>query len=480
MKSELKQIETIERYLLGSLNSEEKALVEAKMLESPTFKESVERQAMVVDRLQSMGLRAAIQEGQDRYEGEGKGSWKKFGKWGLGMILLLAVIGLVWWGMPNPEQVESGQLVETDSHTSEGHSDVRESIPEEWKVPFAEFEVDAAKGGKIQSPQSRSTVQIPANALIDENGQNVKGKVTLRYREFRDAVDIAFSEIPMDYEQDGESYQFNSAGMFEIRAIQDGKPVYLKEGKSLKINFELTERMEGLSFYALADSNRRWAKLRDIPLPGPEKRARNESHSEEFVELSDNSRTDTANIAIVREPIGFGMEELDSVGVPNPPGDGFPGRFEVSDERTNGTLLAASDSDPTHHYTKIVRGLQSSTFGVYNCDQIFRLPAQVQIQAKYLNPAGVEFRSFFHLSMINLQYNSAFSFSPNSFTVSTEGETALLLFLKGGAIYGIHPDDYAEMNITKSGSYTFEPENLFQKVETTKELKQWLGMENPM
>ena len=81
-----------------------------------------------------------------------------------------------------------------------------------------------------------SIITIPASAFVDEDGKDVKGKVEIHYREFHDPIDILLSGIPMNYDSAGITYQLESAGMFEITATQDGKPVNLKPNKSLTVN----------------------------------------------------------------------------------------------------------------------------------------------------------------------------------------------------------------------------------------------------
>lgn len=81
-----------------------------------------------------------------------------------------------------------------------------------------------------------SIISIPSGAFVDEDGKDVKGKVEIHYREFHDPIDIMLSGIPMNYDSAGITYQLESAGMFEITATQDGKPLTLKPNKSLTVN----------------------------------------------------------------------------------------------------------------------------------------------------------------------------------------------------------------------------------------------------
>ena len=82
-------------------------------------------------------------------------------------------------------------------------------------------------------------ITIPSSSFVDADGKDVKGKVEIHYREYHDIIDIMLSGIPMNYDSAGVTYQFESAGMFDITATQDGKPVTLKPNKVLTVNIEI-------------------------------------------------------------------------------------------------------------------------------------------------------------------------------------------------------------------------------------------------
>ena len=124
--------------------------------------------------------------------------------------------------------------------------------------PLSKFTIDAAQGGEI-TYETGSTVSIPANAFIDSLGNPVTGKVDIMYREFHDATDILLSGIPMQYQDTtGKDQIFQTAGMLEIRAEQNGKDVFLQEGKSVALRTASFQEDEGYNFYFLDEQNRQW------------------------------------------------------------------------------------------------------------------------------------------------------------------------------------------------------------------------------
>ncbi|MEL6945419.1 MAG: OmpA family protein, partial [Bacteroidota bacterium] len=63
--------------------------------------------------------------------------------------------------------------------------------------------------------RSKTKIKIPTNAFIDRNGKPYKGDVLISYREFQDYADFMMSDLPMNFNWEGEKAYFNSTGMFE-------------------------------------------------------------------------------------------------------------------------------------------------------------------------------------------------------------------------------------------------------------------------
>ncbi len=127
-------------------------------------------------------------------------------------------------------------------------------------IPYTIYKVNAEKGDNGFF-KTGSKITIPKNAFVDENGKMLKGEVELRYREFHDAVDFFVAGIPMTYDSAGVRYHFESAGMIEILAYQNGKPVNMAEGKSIDI--ELASNYKGTQYnlYQLDTLKNNWSCL---------------------------------------------------------------------------------------------------------------------------------------------------------------------------------------------------------------------------
>lgn len=119
-------------------------------------------------------------------------------------------------------------------------------------VPFQVVEV-LPEDGKLIELASGTTISIPANTLNCENGSAVQIKI----REFQDKESALLAGIPMDY---GKNAAFESAGMIEIRAEKEGRPVELKTNKSMEVQLALTQLPENFQFWKLDESQKEWVE----------------------------------------------------------------------------------------------------------------------------------------------------------------------------------------------------------------------------
>ncbi len=101
--------------------------------------------------------------------------------------------------------------------------------------------------------ESGTQIRIPENTFVDAQGKPVKGEIKLDYRELHSIAEILTSGITMNYDSAGTTFGFESAGMFELRANQNGKEVFIDKGK--KIEIDLASYKEGTyNFYYLEEA----------------------------------------------------------------------------------------------------------------------------------------------------------------------------------------------------------------------------------
>jgi hypothetical protein len=101
------------------------------------------------------------------------------------------------------------------------------------KIPFLRKSFNAEDGITLHVTTGTHIV-IPKNALVNEKGEPVTGKVTARFREFHTPGEILHSGIPMQFGDDRTDY-FSSGGMMELRVSQNGKDVKLAENAKVQV-----------------------------------------------------------------------------------------------------------------------------------------------------------------------------------------------------------------------------------------------------
>lgn len=106
---------------------------------------------------------------------------------------------------------------------------------ENFDVKYNQHQINAEDGQELRF-ENGTVIKIPANAFVDKKGNTVKGKVDIDYREFHTVSEIMTSGIPMQYDDGKEQYDFESAGMLEIRGKQNGEEIYVAKDKTIAIN----------------------------------------------------------------------------------------------------------------------------------------------------------------------------------------------------------------------------------------------------
>jgi hypothetical protein len=119
------------------------------------------------------------------------------------------------------------------------------------------FKVDGAEGGNFIY-NSGSLVQIPEGGFLDSAGNPVKGNVEIHYREFHNTADIFLAGIPMTYDSAGTKYHFESAGMLEITAFQNGKPLKANPAAPVRIAMASNSEEPKFNVYYLDTVKKNW------------------------------------------------------------------------------------------------------------------------------------------------------------------------------------------------------------------------------
>lgn len=118
------------------------------------------------------------------------------------------------------------------------------------------FRLDPKIENTFETPNG-SSISVPANSMVDKEGNLVTEPVDLSFTQYHSAADIIASGIPMTYDSAGTKYNFESAGMFTLDAKANNRPVYIKEGEQLTVNLA-SDKDENFNFYELDEGTGDW------------------------------------------------------------------------------------------------------------------------------------------------------------------------------------------------------------------------------
>ena len=127
-------------------------------------------------------------------------------------------------------------------------------------INYASYSVDTQKDTVLMY-KTGSKINIPKNAFIDSEGNIVNGKVDIEYREFSNAFDIYLGGIPMQYDSDGTNMVFETAGMLEIKATSNNKPVYVNSDNKIKVDMNSFEQGSQYNLYQLDTVTGEWLDI---------------------------------------------------------------------------------------------------------------------------------------------------------------------------------------------------------------------------
>lgn len=380
---------------------------------------------------------------------------------------------------------------------------------------------------------SGTKVTIPSNAIVHKNGDLVKGEVEISYVEYRNSGDIALSGIPMTFHSDdGLNYNFTSKGMYEIRGYKNGEELSLQ--KPITVDFETVSSIENTDFFVLDENSGEWVKIK----PLSEENLKNEKdqrlmdieeeqrHEFELV-VNDNFFIEGMIFHTWQKQGMYGPYEIKSIIQGNDmvrvefntaawkefqqvktdqkldtldwkisnDGTAVDLPFEQSQDfcslfmtgqiqnwnvmalmgnNGNATLLAEG-ADKGHTYPSLVKGLNSDSFGVYNCDQIYRIGKPTTISPNYTHD-GKKIKNTEVACVLDLSYNGSFSFDPKNITLNKEGKNALLLFTKDERVYMTLPENMNKLDYSDF-SMDLPMADVTDKIKSSDDLSKILNLQ---
>lgn len=207
-----------------------------------------------------------------QYRKTGKPIFRK--PWFYGNIFLFAVAILALVNYLNKEgqnqNPENTVISDSSSAQAPGTAFINPPV-KGLDVDYSKYYVNSSKGGEI-THKTGSKIIIPEDAFVDVNNLPAEGEIEIRYREFHDVVDFFVSGIPMTYDSAGSTYHFESAGMMEILAFKNGKPVFMNQEKKIQVKMASKYTGTNYNLYYLDSSKKNWeCEGKDMVIPAAKK-----------------------------------------------------------------------------------------------------------------------------------------------------------------------------------------------------------------
>jgi hypothetical protein len=124
-------------------------------------------------------------------------------------------------------------------------------------VPYETFTYDAEIGDTLFT-KNGSILIFPKNAVLNNKGEIVTGKIEIKTREFNDPLDYYMAGIPMTYDSAGVKYTFVSSGMIDIKAYQNNELLFVNPNAKPQLNLVSTNTEKNTNLYILDTSTGQW------------------------------------------------------------------------------------------------------------------------------------------------------------------------------------------------------------------------------
>jgi mono/diheme cytochrome c family protein len=238
MRNELELMETIEKYLNGSLSEAEKNAFEKKIDSDPELQKEVQLQKELMQGINRVAIKQSAKQSFKKYKFN-----KNLKNWGL-TGLTIAVLA-----------TSSVFLYKTISKDARGENapnelpELNEQGNKLWSdadryLPLQNFDINTEKDTVIETKDG-IVFAIPAHSFLDANGQPAKGNVQLEIKEALKAADIMKAGLTT---KSGDKL-LETGGMFYINARQDDASLKIDPKNALYAEIPTDEVKPGMQLF---------------------------------------------------------------------------------------------------------------------------------------------------------------------------------------------------------------------------------------
>jgi hypothetical protein len=127
----------------------------------------------------------------------------------------------------------------------------------ELDLPYQKFEIDPSQPNLLSSKYG-AKINVPADAFLDKNGNIIKGKVQISFREFYNPLDFYLAGIPMGYNDNGVEKVLESGGMVELIAKSNTKELFVNPNSKINVDLYSWTKSKDFNLYDLDKTNGKW------------------------------------------------------------------------------------------------------------------------------------------------------------------------------------------------------------------------------
>ena len=132
-----------------------------------------------------------------------------------------------------------------------------------YETKFIEIKIDPTVDSTYLL-ENNTKLTIKKGSLIDSLSNEITEPLTLKFRQFDDAVSIYLSGLPMDFSSPKRNMALQTAGMFEIRGKYKGSNIQINPNKPISVGIGSFYDDPRQGFFKLDDESGSW-NLIDIP-----------------------------------------------------------------------------------------------------------------------------------------------------------------------------------------------------------------------
>ena len=170
----------------------------------------------------------------------------------------IAALVVSFWPSKEVDIPLAGKLGESNTvETTE--TQPHQNLEALYPVPKEYFEINPNVDNLIVTSNG-TLIDVPKGAFTTNEN------VTLEFKDLSDPMTVFISQIRMDYDSLGSKYHFQSGGMFELTAIDNGNDLPLNSGSEIQVSYPTITADEDMNQYRYDVETANWVYDKPMPL----------------------------------------------------------------------------------------------------------------------------------------------------------------------------------------------------------------------